>query len=88
MFLLVPAHPDCPRQNPKSCETVVCVSLRMLTCSSVRWNISHGASDLQKSQHTLLLFAFYFLLTENQCFIYTVMLCYNSLVMPEAFLST
>ena len=25
MFLLVPAHPGCPGQNPKSCKTVVCV---------------------------------------------------------------
>jgi len=25
MFLLVPAHPCCPRQNPQSCKTVVCV---------------------------------------------------------------
>jgi len=25
MFLLVPAHPCCPGQNPKSCKMVVCV---------------------------------------------------------------
>jgi len=24
MFLLVPAHPSCPRQNPESRKTVVC----------------------------------------------------------------
>jgi len=27
MFLLVPAHPGCPRQNPQSRKMVVCVSL-------------------------------------------------------------
>jgi len=25
MYLLVPAHPDCPRQSPQSCKMVVCV---------------------------------------------------------------
>jgi len=25
MFLLVPAQPGCPRQNPERCKTVVCV---------------------------------------------------------------
>ena len=25
MFLLVPAHPGSPGQNPESCKTVVCV---------------------------------------------------------------
>ena len=25
MFLLVPAHPGCPGQNPQSCKTFVCV---------------------------------------------------------------
>jgi len=27
IFLLVPAHPRCPRQNPQSCKTVVCECL-------------------------------------------------------------
>jgi len=30
MFLLVPAHPGCPRQNPDSCKTVVCVCMLCL----------------------------------------------------------
>jgi len=29
MFLLVPAHPGCPGQNPKSHKTVVCVCVCM-----------------------------------------------------------
>ena len=34
MFLLVPAHPGCPRQNPQSCKTFVCVCV----CVCVRAN--------------------------------------------------
>jgi len=35
MFLLVPAHPSCPGQNPKSRETVVCV------CVLFNWLLLH-----------------------------------------------
>ena len=31
MYLLAPAHPDCPRQSPESCKMVVCVSV-LLVC--------------------------------------------------------
>jgi len=34
MFLLVPAHPGCPRQNPKSRKTVVCVRVCVCVCVS------------------------------------------------------
>jgi len=42
MFLLVPAHPGCPRQNPENRKTVVCVggvcSNKCLQClDSVGW---------------------------------------------------
>jgi len=32
MFLLVPAHPGCPGQNPKSLRTVVCVCVCVRAC--------------------------------------------------------
>jgi len=32
MFLLVPAHPGCPGQNPRSHETVVCVRACVHAC--------------------------------------------------------
>jgi len=31
MFLLVPADPGCPGQNPESRKTVVCVCVRVCT---------------------------------------------------------
>ena len=34
MFLLVPAHPGCPRQNPESRKTVVCVCVCVCGTSS------------------------------------------------------
>jgi len=34
MFLLVPAHPGCPRQNPESRKMVVCVC--MCVCDVIR----------------------------------------------------
>jgi len=30
MFLLIPAHPGCPRQNPESNKTVVCVCVCLI----------------------------------------------------------
>jgi len=35
MFILVLAHPGCPRQNPKSSETVVCVWGGVRACMCV-----------------------------------------------------
>jgi len=32
MFLLVPAQPGCPRQNPQSCKMVVCVCVCVCVC--------------------------------------------------------
>ena len=36
MFLLVPAHPGCPGQNPKSRKTVVCVCVCLYAIASKR----------------------------------------------------
>ena len=38
MFLLVPAHPGGPRQNPESCKMVVCACVsRVLQTVVVNW---------------------------------------------------
>ena len=38
MFLLVPAHPDCPRQNPESCKMVIVVVVVVVV---VLWKSIH-----------------------------------------------
>jgi len=38
MFLLTPAHPDCPGQNPKSRKTIVCVRVCVCVCVCVCGN--------------------------------------------------
>jgi len=43
MFLLVPAHPGCPGQNPESHKTVVSVCLCVLFLSAL-----YEDSDLSK----------------------------------------
>jgi len=35
MFLLVLAHPDCPRHNPESCKTVVYVRFFEFLCYGI-----------------------------------------------------
>jgi len=32
MYLLVPAHPGCPRQSPESCKMVVCMCVCVCVC--------------------------------------------------------
>jgi len=52
MFLLVPAQPGCPRQNPKSRKMVMCVCVaqhKLLAHRSIEWStyeieVSHGPS--------------------------------------------
>ena len=49
-FLLVPAHPGCPRQNPKSRKTVVCMTLlRCCISTHLTFQVSQGsaATDLR-----------------------------------------
>ena len=52
MFLLVPAHPGCPRQNPHSHKTVVCVCLCVWMflhpSISVEWH------DVMSAENSLL----------------------------------
>jgi len=39
MFLLVPAHPGCPGQNPKSRKMVVCVCVCSMLHGSETWPV-------------------------------------------------
>jgi len=43
MYLLVPAHPDCPRQNPESHKMVgLCVCVCMCVCHIWGYIVSNG----------------------------------------------
>jgi len=56
MFLLVPAHPVCPGQNPESCKTVVfvCVVLmvKLLERHSAYKEFWFGSYGPEKSVET------------------------------------
>jgi len=49
MFLLVPAHPGCPGQNPQSRKTVVCVCMSPFTINWLMTFYQH-MNDLQISR--------------------------------------
>ena len=50
MFLLLPAHPDCPGQFPQSRKTVVCIiinhlSMSLCVCELATFSLESGGND-------------------------------------------
>ena len=51
MFLLEPAHPSCPRQNPESSKMVVCVCVLSFTIPSLCESSMQDSSSFNFTPH-------------------------------------
>ena len=59
MFLLVLAHPGCPRQNPESCKMVVCVCvLGVCVCAPFVFQGHDAPTEPVILKHFMLLLSF------------------------------